>query len=258
MVENGIVQARGEFAATFETAFKQIVLAAEPVRLLSTSDDKRLEVVADVRGSHFVRRSYGPALIGRVQRSGIGFDQAWTEMHQIFETAGINVVPSVVVHQSPDNKFPIFIASKLVEGVDMRNASVSAKSDAARGLGNVLNGSGKYLLSLEAVMPDMFKAEKDSTGTEKPVLIDVDPYLLSKDLAFIGRGGKDAWYAAYIKRVSQLMWDSWCKPNEREEVISAFLRAITPAVKDMGGELQTLDALMVTHAMSQGMDLRGF
>lgn len=257
MIENQINQAREEFAINFEAIFRDSVANALPIKLLSSSDDKLLEVVVDARGCNFVRRNYSSAMISRIQRSGIGFDRSWLEMHKIFETAGLNVVPSVVFHQSLDSKYPIVIASKLIHGIALSDASVSTKTDAATGLGNILNGSSKYLPSFETIKPNMFKVEIGTNHTENLQLIDIDPYLLSKDLISFNKSGKDIWCAAYIKRVSQLMWDFWCKPYEREEVITAFFRAITPAVKEIEGDnSQALDALMITHAMSQDINLR--
>lgn len=251
-----------EFVANLEAVVRQRVLQAPSISLLSDRNNKRVEAVRDVNDARFIRRSYEGVEVARIEQVGLTYAEAWDEMHGIFGDAGIALVPSTVFYPSAtESRFPVVIASEYVEGEGMKSADVDTKTKLATSLGNVLLRTSRYRPSLESFTTDMFRVRKDATGAEMPVLIDVDPYLVDQEDRFRrNESAKDTWYAAYIGKVSSLLWDTWCRPGEGKVVIGAFLRSLSPLARelDSSDRSRTFHAMMEAHSMTQGLDLRNF
>lgn len=260
MVENGITQARGEFAATFETSFKGRVLNAEPIHVLSDRDDKLVEIVRDTTGARFVRRSYSKTAVSNVERVGLSFNQAWDTMHACYAAAGIKVVPSAVLHPSrAESAYPVVVAAEYVQDSNIRDASESAKEKLAAGLGKLMGDTAnKYFPSAEAYRPDMFRVEKDDSGEDRLVLVDIDPHLASWEDIRTNIRAVDQRFAFYLSEVALFLQGSLCKPNEKYPVMGAFIQSMGPVLRELGvdGEDMTLMTLMNLNAVSQGVDLK--
>lgn len=252
-----------EFVAALGTALRRRVLAAPSIELLSDRNDKLVEVVRDVDGNRFIRRSYGREEVARIEQEGLSFAEAWDQMHRIFGDAGITIVPSVVFYPAPtESQFPVVVASEYVEGIALKLAGTAVKVSLATSLGNTLLRSGRYHPSLEPFASDMFKVKRDRAGAEQLVLIDVNPYLVDQENLFgKSEAAKDLWQASYINSVANLLWDNWCRPGERKEVSEAFFRSLSPLVEKAfasSDRARTLDAVMEVQSMAQGFDLRNF
>lgn len=232
---------------------RQRVLYAQSIELLSDRNHKLVEVAGDVRGTRFIRRSYRQPEVDRIEQVGLTFDEAWKEMHEIFGGVGISMVPSSVFYpSSSESQFPVVVASEYVEGVDIISAEVEIKTALATSLGNMLFKPSKYRPSFEAFAHDMFKVRTDkSRGIGRLVLIDLDPYLVDQEALLISEDAQDVWYAAYIKYVSNSLYN-WSQPNERYVVLSAFINSLRPLAEDLN---YSADALMEAHSRAQGFDL---
>ncbi|MDO8503116.1 MAG: hypothetical protein Q7S60_00315 [bacterium] len=253
MIEGGHpLGLRGELTNSLERALGERVLNARVVELLSSRDDKRVEVVEEPNGYRLVRRSYSRAAIDDiVNKAGLPFTKAWVAMHDIFRTAGIDIVPSIMFRpSSKESDFPIVVASEYLEDGNVRASSTEAKVQMATGLGAILCGSSEFFPSM-TFMPDMFRVERDQTGADRLVLVDIDPYLIVRSTVI-----KDIWDATYIGKMSRLLWDDWCEPNERRRVVTAFVSSIGPMLDHEGP--RTFDAFAKVHLMSQGFDPDAF
>lgn len=260
MVENGLTQARGEFAANFQNSFKQRVLNAEPVRLLSDRDDKLVEVVRDSVGQQFVRRSYSQTAVSKVEQIGLDFNQSWGTFRTTYSLAGIDVVPSVVFHPNrAESDYPVVMASEYIKDSTIREASEPAKVKLASGLGRLLGDStNKFYPSAETYRPDMFRVEKDKSGEDRFVLVDIDPQLALWEDIRTNTRAMDLKFAFYIREVALFLQGSLCNPNEMYPVMGAFIQSIGPVLRKLGidGEKETLMALMTVNAASQGAGLK--
>lgn len=259
MIEGQPSDGRREFINGLETPLRGRVLNAQPLELLSNRDDKLVEVVRDINGSSFVRRSYSQAAVHMFERVGIPFTEAWGQMHHIFGAVDVKVVPSILLHPSAgESEFPVVVASEYLENDNIAVSSTDAKIQIATSLGAIPYGSGKFLPGFEIFMPDMFRVGMDNTGIERLVLVDIDPYLSDRRNVVADMHLKDIWDSEYIKKISSLL-EGWCQPAERRAVISAFIRSVGSKFDfDSRGDSRTFQAIMGVHSMAQGMNLRSF
>lgn len=257
MIEGQPTQAHREFITGLDTAVMQRVLNARPFRLLSESDGKSVVVARDINGSNFVRRSYTQAAVTRIEQiAGIPYDEAWAAFHLIFDTIGIDIVPSIVLHpDAKESTSPIVVASEYVEGTDLISAATEVKISLAASMGAILRGSRNFP-NLEAIRSDMFRVGRDKNGKDRAVLVDVDPFSANRQAIISNVKAKDMWFANYIEKVSDLLWDRWSRPDERSTVLAAFANSIGASPNDFIKDSRAEDAFMIAFAMSQGSDLR--
>lgn len=251
-----MLEGERDLIGILEASVRQRVLHAQSIELLSNRNDKLVEVVGDIGGARFIRRSYGQPEVARIEQVGLTFGEAWKKMHEIFGGVGIGMVSSIVFYPfSSESQFPVVVASEYVEGVDIISAGVEIKTALATSLGNILLQPGKYRPSFESFAHDMFKVRKDKAGIERLVLIDPDPYLVDGEALLISEDAQDVWYAAYIKYVSNSLCN-WSHSSERYLVLSAFINSLRPLALDLNSSerQRTLDALMETHSRAQGFD----
>ncbi|MCL5113782.1 MAG: hypothetical protein M1372_01265 [Patescibacteria group bacterium] len=98
-------------------SIRQFTLEAKPVRLLSDSDDKKVELVEDRNGNRVIRRTYSPSVLRDISRSGLNFNTAYNAMHQEYDSVGITVVPSFVINPYDSNSgYPIAVVAEYLEG----------------------------------------------------------------------------------------------------------------------------------------------
>ena len=62
---------RQGFVVDLSVLIRQRIYTAEPVELLSARDDKRVELVRDITGNRFVRRTYSDEALDYIERSGV-------------------------------------------------------------------------------------------------------------------------------------------------------------------------------------------
>lgn len=250
-----MIEARQHFVTVLETSARSRILNAEPVELLSDRDDKLVEVVRDVNDTKFVRRSYEQAAVRAFERD-LPFVEALNEMCHIFESAGIGVVPHVLYQFSPDeSQFPIVVATEYLEN-GIEAASVEAKIQVASALGTIPSVRSAYHPGIEIFSKDMFRVKRDENG-ERLVLADIDPFLSDKFLTDLSEDALDTRNSGFTRKTASALWDL-SQPTERKAVIGAFLRSlVSNSGFDIRGNSGLSEALMTTHMMTQGLDMRG-
>lgn len=251
-----MIEARAQFVTVLDIAASSRVLNAEPVERLSDRDDKFVEVVRDINDTRFVRRSYSADAVGAFERRSLSFSEGLNELRHIFEGAGIELVSHRLFQFSPsDSEYPVVVATEFLED-DIDAASLEAKVKAARALGTIPGVHSDYHPGLEIFSRDMFRVKRDETG-ERLVLVDIDPFLDDKFFTNISESALDTRNYGFIMKTASALWNS-CQLAERRPVIGAFLRSLVsnPGF-DITGNSRISEALMVTQAMTQGMDMRG-
>lgn len=253
-----MIEARAQFVTVLDTAARGRVLNAEPVKLLSDRHDKLVEVVRDINDTRFVRRSYSADAVGVFERRSLPFSEGINEIRQIFEGAGIELVSHRLFQFSPsESQYPVVIATEFLEdGIEA--ASTEAKIQAAIALGTIPCVQSDYHPGIEIFSRDMFRVKRGSNGTDRLLLVDIDPYLSDRFNTSISESATDIRNGGYIGKVSSLLWGSWCQPDERRPVIGAFVYSLVAQSKlDLTGNSRTSKAIMIALDMSQGMDMRG-
>ena len=102
---------------------------------------------------------------------------------------------------------------------------------------------------MDILQESMFGVTHDRHGNPVAKFVDLDPLVKRRSMI-----ATDPSNAAFIERVSGLLWAKWCDPDERIPVISAFVKIVADAVPDDfdRGSL-TANAFMNVHMMSQGV-----
>lgn len=256
MLEDQPLQVHGEFIEDLKTILKGRVLNAQTIELLSDRDDKLVEIVRDINDTRFVRRSYSQSAFGVFERRSIPFLEALAEMLHIFEGAGIEVVPYMLLQPSPvESRFPVVIATEYLEN-DMATASTDAKVQLAAALGAIPSVPSEFHPGIEIFSSDMFRVRRDENG-ESLVLVDIDPYLDDKFFTSVSESALDIRNYGYVTKIASNLWDFWCQPAERRAVIGALVHSlVSRSGLDMMVNSRTSQALMTAHSMAQGLDLR--
>lgn len=243
---------RQAFLGDLTSAIERRVISAEKIRLLSNRDGKWIEVVQDVTGEQFVRRTYSPAEWGGVLSNGLTFHEAWDAMHRDFARSGLEIIPSFIATLPSQQKEPIVVVSQFVPAArEIMTASVDGKKQLATSLGNMLHMSEEVLPHQQMLMRDMFQVGLSSKGKPSIMLVDVDPYVQPKPSPEM----LDSKGAAYINQVSSLFYDFWCRESEREQVLGSFAISLMPLVNQDTG-METMMALSNVNMLKQGLDLR--
>lgn len=230
----------------------QQVLAAKPVELLSTHDDKILQVVETRDGERFVTRSYTPEAVSIIEQNyGLGFRAAWEGMHEAFSDAGLEVVPSRLIET--EGEYPFIVVSEyLEEAQPLATAPTEVKQDIARGLGDMLTGNCYFTPTPEMIREDMFLVV-ERNDEPRALLVDVDPLVT----AFFRIRENDTNSAFFISKLAELTWDNWCNEEERVPVISALVQSLGDfALDKFEFGSATTTAFMDLHLMSNGVDIR--
>ncbi|MCL5113783.1 MAG: hypothetical protein M1372_01270 [Patescibacteria group bacterium] len=114
----------------------------------------------------------------------------------------------------------------------------------------MLLDAGEVLPHLQSIRSDSFRVVRDEKE-ESIVLVDVDPYLVQRNIMRRNPDDKALMDAEFIKLISSLFWSTWCREDEREEVMFEFVRSLTPIVTPT--MLPAVEmAYMKAHAMSRG------
>lgn len=230
-------------------------MGAESIELLSERGDKHVELVEDINGNKFVRRSYSKAAMKYFERRGVPFVTAWGVMHEIFDAVDIPVVSSFLLPPSGIDGLSTVVVSEYLEDGDVGAVSKDAKVHMATGLGMIPHIQGDYLPGIETFMPDMFRVGKVN-GLERLILVDVDPYLDEKVFVADTKDATDIWNSEYIKRVGPLFWDRWTQPSDRRVVMAAFIRSFAAKFDfDANFGSRTFHSVANVQAMSQGLNL---
>ncbi len=226
--------------------------AASPIEVLSTHNDKLLQIVESSDGERFVTRNFTSLAIDDIRFCyGIGFRTAWEGMHRAFSDVALDIVPSGLVEA--DGEYPFIIVSEYLEdGQPFATAPTDTKKAVANSLGRLLTTSGDYIPAPEMIREDMFLVVQRNS---EPIalLTDVDPlvtpsYRMQND---------DTNSAFFISKLADLAWDRWCEESERVEVISALVVALGDyALDQFGFDSATARAFMDMHLMSNGVDNR--
>ncbi|MBI2590997.1 MAG: hypothetical protein HYW33_03975 [Candidatus Blackburnbacteria bacterium] len=264
MIEAGTSQARQEFVGGLEAGVTHRVVNARPITLLSESDGKTVVVARDFNKTLFVRRNYKQVALDRMnQLNGASFEDAWTAFHQLYSSVGIELVPSVVIRPDPKVSIveaPVVVASEYIDGTELSLAPTKAKVQVAEAMGAMLKTPGEYYPSLESIRRDMFRVGRNIDRTPRVVLVDVDPFLVDRKAVESTPDERDNWFSEYIVQVRDLLWDRWCKEDERATVLTAFARPLGFVLNTFGqrdGE-RTLRAFMNVQSMAKGIDMRKF
>ena len=263
MIEAGI---KGELQTLFWNVNKHTqkrATGAEPVRLLSGRNDRTVELVVDVNGNKFVRRTYAPRAIGEVAHErGSTFESVWEGMNTVFSQAGISIVPSFILSASPDQV--VVVSNYLEDARPVIVAPTDKKEQLAEGLGRVVgNQSNDFFPELQMLLPDAFHTTKGGDGQDTIMLTDVDPYP-NRASGFLMKQFpkyRDGAWGQYIRHVSELFYDHWCREEEKEGVLEKFLQGVVPGIKSeasVDNIMKTAEAINNTHMLQMGIDMRIF
>lgn len=249
-------------AAGMEDVLRHRVEEAVPVQTLSTRGDKVLQVLEEPDGQKFVARCYSMRAVQAMVRplgsleGELTFPEAWDAMQDAFSAADIPVVPNALLRDV--GGYPYVGLSEHVEGgKSLARASTETKEEVARGLGRLLSAETDwdFVPSLDTINADMFVVRETPDGGEEAQLIDTDPYL-RRDF---GNGSPTPIDGILIDKISSLFWDAWCRPEEREPVLTEFIKsiadfAVVAVENDFGGRVS--QAFQKAHLMSNGLDAR--
>jgi hypothetical protein len=228
------------------------VVAAKPIEVLSTHDNKLLQVVEAKDGERFVTRSYTSDAVATIEQNySFGFRVAWEGMHEAFSEAGLEVVPSGLIET--DGDYPCIVVSEYLESAQsLAAAPTEIKQTVASGLGKLLSGDCYFVPSPEMVREDMFLFEEHD-GQPKVLLADVDPLMTP----FFRIKDNDLNSAFFINKLAELAWDKWCSEEERVPVITAMVQELSDyALDKFDFDSATTKAFMDLHLMSNGVDNR--
>lgn len=246
-----------QIADQLSATLEQRVTDAEQYEVLSERGGKLLDVAFEADGSMFVRRRFTHIGVLDIERGSLDFTEAWQAMQDLYTAAGISVVDTTVAWFRPDSEedFSAAMVSEWAPGRNIFHATTEQKVELASKLPKLFPGINGVSIGIESVQPDMFSLV-DKRGEERITLIDVDP-----NMRRLRYTQTDAYLGAYIERFSQLLWDVWCKDEEKQEVMVAFMIALG----DVGEVIEQVEtnlmgktgtAFMDAHFMSQGFDPR--
>lgn len=230
------------------------VTEATPVEVLSTHNDKLLQVVEAEDGERFVTRSFTPDAVAYVEYNyGIDFRTAWEGMQDAFADADIDIVPSRLI-ETDGGEYPFIVVSEYLEDAKpLSVAPTDTKVAVANSLGKLLATDGHYVPAPEMIREDMFMVvERD--GEAKALVVDVDPLVTTARRMQMN----DQNSAFFIGKLAELAWDKWCTEDERVSVTSAMVQALGDyALDKFDFDSATTRAFMDLHLMSNGVDNRG-
>lgn len=224
---------------------------AIPVETLSQRGGKLLQVVQEQNGQRFVTRSFTPDAVNYVERGDMTFTGAWRAMHDVFNQAGIEILPSHLLEAQ--GEFPFIAVSEYIDtNESLKDMPTELKVKLAQGFGQLVNPSNEIFPSLEMINRNMFMPTTRQDGTQCVYLVDLDPLLTDPRL-----GRSDPWQSMYLEKLGDLFWDDWCNDDERSEVLGALVVSVSKALsEDMDMTGRTGGAFMDLHLMSNGVDNR--
>ena len=228
-------------------------VGAQQVKCFSNRGGKLVEHVRDAEGD-FVRRIYAPDGIGDVVSAGLSFSDAWSEFNTMFETAGINVVPSTLVEETADD-LPI-IVTKYLGNLDKTTGfnalPIDSKVEIAGNIGKLLTASKDFLPRAKGFMPDTFAIDRD---TGELVMVDVDPYLRPREYGFsarIDKIKKEDVQGAFMVRFGWNLAEWAINDEERQAMATAFVRTAGQVLADDSG-MELINRFGYVHFMANGM-----
>lgn len=233
---------------------RQIALEANPVKLLSDSDDKKVELVEDKKGHRFIRRSYDTNGVRYVERSGLRFTEAWEKLNREFDNVGLSIVPSFIVSPfDQPNGYPTAIIAEYLENSEpVLFASIEAKKKFALSLGSMIHRAIEVLPSPKLLRPDSFRAVHAKDG-DQIFLVDIDPDVIVKKEAYYTEEARDISQARYMDAFADFISNDLCEESEVQDIMSEFVKSVTPiAITDSCLEL-TREAYARAHLMSRGI-----
>lgn len=197
--------------------------------IFSTSDWKKVELINDPSGNRFVRRTYSQDAIRQFRfNSGVDFPDTWNAFQREFRRAGIDIVPGGIA--SADSTHAVVMTEYRPDIRPVYDAPVAMKASFASTLGKLWVEAQEFYPRLEMLRHDTFAIAQGKDGNDSIVLIDVDPYLISKNIFEANPKEKDRMTARYIEYISELFFDRWCQEGEEEAVMGRFVRAVSSAL----------------------------
>jgi hypothetical protein len=223
---------------------------AKPIETLSDRDDKLLRLMEDSCGNRFVTRSYTPKAIETIEQKHGQFDDAWDGMHEVFGAIGIGIPGNHFIRTGED-AFPIVVVSEYLGDVrNLDSAPTKTKKRIAGALGSVLSADTLWVPGSPMMRPDMFGVPTDSEGDDA-LLVDIDPFVVRRELAVT-----DESIAWYLGKLGKLFWDSWCAPEEREEVFGELIETVAGLADEEDGFGQISQQIQILRRMRDGVDTR--
>lgn len=229
------------------------ITAATPIEVLSTHDNKLLQVVETADGEKFVTRSYTPEAVNEIEYNyGLDFERAWEKMQEAFADVDLEIVPSRLI--KTEGEYPFIIVSEYLEDArPLSAAPTETKVAVATGLGKLLGTSGRYMPAPAMIRHDMFMVV-ERNGEAKALLTDVDPLVTTARRMQMS----DQNSAYFIDKLAEFAWDRWCSQDERIPVATAMVRGLGDfALDGFDWNSSTSRAFMDLHMMSNGLDHRG-
>lgn len=262
MVETKIKREIQTLSWNVNRFIQKLVTEAKSVRLLSDRNDKTVELVVDANGNRFVRRTYSSKAIAEIaDKPGLTFESVWKEMNTVFSRAGVKIVPSFILSASPDKV--VVVSSYLDDARPVLAAPTDEKEQLAEGLGRLVDSqSNDFFPALQMFLPDAFHTTKGEDGHDMIMLTDVDPYphFYSGSLMKFPKY-KDATWGQYIRHISELFYDHWCREEEKEGILGKFLEGVAQGIKNkdsIDNIMNTAEAINNTRMLQNGVDMRRF
>ncbi len=245
-----------EFVDGLDGLIRGRIQVAQPVERLSHSPDILLQLVEEEDGRQFVTRSFTRRAVNEVEACGRNFEEVWDCMQETFRMAGISPVRTEIAINDYDSvaQNPVVMVSEyLAHSHPIIEASTQTKVDLAARLPRLFRGYGGLKIHSPVLQRDMFRFVTTETGEEAVVLMDVDPRMVETHWL-----NEDGLIAYYIERFGDLLWQEWCTPEERTEVLTQFIKSAGTVVEDKLDDPNNVvfRAFFNVHTLSQGIDYR--
>ena len=230
------------------------VLGGEVVEVFSTRNGKDVELIQDGTGQ-FVRRTYHREAVREIEQADVSFAEAWQGFNAMFEGAGLNLVPSVLVDADADE--PVIVTEYLgdLSGNTVSALPKEAKVTLASNLGKLLTSSPDFLPSAQGFSPHDAFSIHPQTG--ELCLVDVDPYMHPRRFPIMGtryeKSRAEGVIGAFMKKIGFNIREWAQTDDERTAMARAFVRTSGEALED-DSSMELIDNFSYVHFMSQGLD----
>lgn len=221
--------------------------AATTRRILSTRDEKTLSVREEPDGHQFVSRVYDEGAENEYKLSGLSFAETLEVMTDMYRAAGIDVVKSSVLPVELTEGKVTVLSEYLSDAVPLKNAPLEAKQEAICGLAKLLDPSIDFLPTSQALMKDLFMAQRGEDNQLHPIIVDIDPRVARKEKT---ESSKDEEIATHLRQTEQIIRGLADDDREAAELAHTFFTSVDEAA--LGDGMLTLYRLLSMHSLSQG------
>lgn len=241
------------FADGIATVLHERIAEATPIEVLSARGGKLLQVMETPTGERFTTRSFTyEGVTNVVAGRGIEFREAWGAMYDLFEGAGISVLPSTLIESTGDYSY-IAVGEFIEPAASVSAASTHEKAELAKKLGGLLRPNlNGYTVAPEMVNDGMFVARPQEDGSHDITLVDLDPHIIGAGQLH-DDGLVQTWM---LTKLMGMFWDAWSSEDERVDVARSLFAGVADLFDDVDIMSPTGIALQDIHMMTNGVDFR--